>query len=356
MIMIRWSRRTGIVLVAILIATTSDPHAQVVGPAQRRITPDPVTNWGSTFHTLEQKAGRVTTRFADGSAVAERDANGQIHTWLYSTTGNEIATLTAHQSGPMRLDVLGTTKVNTMRRSGVIPTLSWANEQAYALFKAGGAVEWHGEVLRGKHEPLAMEIEVEFEGGFVGRTKRYTNYYLTFLHRDGRQVGWVRYHPKERQLVFQFPGIVQDVLTEASLKPIGGWTFTPTIGWMHVQALAFYQFYSAARAKQVAQAKPTWFMKPELNWFQKGWEKFFPTAQAQEGADGCTGLHYLDSSIFRPCCDRHDLCYIKNGCDRSSWYWPWGNSWICTGCNVVAVWCFLGAGHETDGYIWYPTP
>ena len=346
-------RRVGTVVVAIVAIATSVPHAQTVKPTQLRVTPAPITSWGTTFHLLEQKAWRVTSRFADGHAVAERGVDGQIRTWLYNTTGNEFATLHSEQRGMLRLDVLGTVKVNTTRRAGVIPTLSWANEQTYALSQASGAVEWQGEVLRGKHEIEMQEIEAEFEGNFLAKTKRYPNYYVSFLHLDGRQVGWVRYHPKERQLVFQFPGIVQDVLTQDSLKPVGGWRFTPTMGWMNVQALAFYQFYSAAKAKRVAQAEPGWLVTPQRSWVRKAWEAVFPTLRAQ---DGCTTMHYLDGSIVRPCCDRHDLCYIANGCDRSSWYWPFGNSWLCTPCNIVAVMCFLGAGHETDGYIWYPTP
>lgn len=342
------SGRRGSAAVAILIATTSAPHAQAVRPAQMRITAEPLTNWGTTFHALEQKAGRVTTRFADGYAVAERWTDGQIRTWLYNTTGNEIATLTAEQSGPMRLDVLGTAKVNTMRRAGVIPTLSWANEQAYALSKASGTVEWHGEVLRGKQEPTVQEIEAEFEGGFIAKTTRNPAYYLTFLTLHGTQVGWVRYHPKERQLVFQFPGLVQNVFTQDSLKPIGGWTFTPTMGWMHVQALAFYEFHSAMKAKASAE----WFMKPEPSWFQKAWEAVFPTVHAQ---DGCTYLHHLDGTVYRPCCDAHDRCYVKNGCNMYSWLWPFSWQWECVPCNIRAFVCFQGA-NIPENYVWVPTP
>jgi hypothetical protein len=325
-----------------------------------RIAADPLTNWGTTFHALEQKAGRVTTRFADGSAVAERGMDGHIRTWLYNAAGNEIATLHAEQSGSMRLDLLGATTLNTVRRPGLIPTLSWANEQAYALAKDDASgLQWRGEVLRGRGSPqLPTEIEVEFEGGITAKTMRYPDGYQTALYLHGTSVGRMRYKLKERELIFQFPGLTEGVLTSDKQKIIGGWRFTPTLAWMHVQALAFYQFHSAVKAKGVARAEPTWFMKPELKWFQKAWEAVFPTVQAQ---DGCTGLHWLDGTLFRPCCDIHDQCYIKYGCDRYSWRWPASYaSWSCLGCNTFAMLCFVVGGPVGGGtgenLIWYPTP
>jgi hypothetical protein len=338
------------VAVAILIAAASGPHAQAVKPTQLRVTAEPLTNWGSTFHALEQKAGRVTTRFADGSAVAERGMDGRISARLLDAVGNETAALRVEQNGPMRLDVFGVTKLNTARRPGVIPTLSWANEQAYALSKASGTVEWHGEVLRGKQEPAIQEIEVEFDGGFIAKTTRKPAYFVTFLSLYGTQVGWVRYHPKERQLVFQFPGLAQNVFTQDSLKPVGGWKFTPTMGWMHVQALAFYEFHSAVKTRQAVKAD--WLMKPEPNWLQKAWEAVFPTLQAQ---DGCTYLHHLDGTVYRPCCDSHDRCYVKNGCNMYSWLWPFSWQWQCVPCNIRAFVCFQGA-NTPENYVWVPTP
>jgi len=318
-----------------------------------RITADPLTNWGSTFHALEQKAGRITTRFADGSAVAERGMDGHIRTWLYNTAGNEIATLHAEQGGSMRLDVLGTTTLNTVRRPGLIPTLSWANEQTYALAKDNASsVMWHGEVLRGRQEIAIQQIEVEFEGGFAAKTIRYPTLYYTELALNGTRVGRMRYHPKERELTFEFPGLTKGVFTPEMLKVVGGWKFTPTMAWMHVQALAFYQFHSAVRAKQVAQAKPNWVVRPELNWFQKAWDAVFPTVQAQ---DGCTYLHWLDNTIYRPCCDAHDNCYITNGCGMYSWFWPFAYSWQCIPCNIRAFVCFQ-AGNVPENHVWVPTP
>jgi hypothetical protein len=343
-------RRLGIVLLAILVAAASILHAQVK-PGGARITADPLPNWGATYHALEQKTGRVKTRFADGSALAERGGDGEIRTWLYNAAGFEIATLQAKPAGDMQLDASGADSMTAARRPGVIPTLSWANEQARALLNAHGSVEWRGELLRGREEPAVQGIEAEFEGNLLAKTIRYSDYYGTSLFLDGARVGRMTYHPKRRELAFDFPGLTKGLFTQESLKRIGGWRFTPTMAWMNIQALAFYQFHSAVKAKQAVRAD--WLIRPQPNWFWKAWEAVFPTVYAQ---DGCTDLHYLDNTIYRPCCDRHDACYAKSGCDRYSWLWPFGGSWSCVPCNVVAVMCFLGVGHETDGHIWYPTP
>ena len=69
---------------------------------------------------------------------------------------------------------------------------------------------------------------------------------------------------------------------------------------------------------------------------------------------GCDGLHWLDGTIFRPCCDAHDICYAKSGCNQWSWWWPSFMSWNCSVCNSVAVYCFystLGVGSGTCIYM-----
>jgi hypothetical protein len=55
---------------------------------------------------------------------------------------------------------------------------------------------------------------------------------------------------------------------------------------------------------------------------------------------GCDNLHWLDGSIFRACCDVHDRCYETNGCNASSWWWPFSGSWSCERCNAQVVYCF----------------
>src|SRR5437762_3855893 len=68
---------------------------------------------------------------------------------------------------------------------------------------------------------------------------------------------------------------------------------------------------------------------------------------------GCDDLHWLDGSVFRPCCDMHDACYYAATppCTQRSW-WYWG-SWSCDRCNIIAFGCFIGGGIHPP-YIQYP--
>jgi hypothetical protein len=68
-------------------------------------------------------------------------------------------------------------------------------------------------------------------------------------------------------------------------------------------------------------------------------------------SDGCTGLHWLDGTIFRPCCDKHDECFEKD-CDRECTKWSWikiWERWDCVACNIAAVLCFATGGGGGDG-------
>ena len=79
---------------------------------------------------------------------------------------------------------------------------------------------------------------------------------------------------------------------------------------------------------------------------------FEPTVHANEA--GCDYLHWLDGTIYRFCCDAHDLCYEKyEGCTGRSW-WEFWKGWNCDGCNVMAVVCFLGGAGGHRGFIPYP--
>jgi hypothetical protein len=244
------------VLVATLVCiATTAPNAQQKQPAEA------TTDWGSTFYALEQKAGRVTTRFEDGYAVAERAMDGRITSKLFDRAGTASGTLHAELTGAMELlDTAGTTRA--IRRAGtIIPTLSRANDEAYTL-------------RRGKMNPV-KEVEVEFEGGLTAKTIRYPDGYQTALYLYGTNVGRMRYITAEKTLVFKFPGLTEGVFTQDALKVIGGWRFTPTMEWMHVQALGFYQFRMAAKLRAAAQP----------SWLERAWNVIVPPVAANE--PGC---------------------------------------------------------------------
>ena len=145
----------------------------------------------------------------------------------------------------------------------------------------------------------------------------------------------------EQVLAWRFPGLTEGFLTRQRLRAIDGWTFTPSMAWANIQALPFYEFHRLMKTQGfVAHGEI------RRNWLQRGVEAVFPTVYAND--PGCDNLHWLDDSIFRPCCDRHDQCFAKYGCSSWSWFFLIASpSWSCSTCNQVAVICFgSGGGYE----------
>ncbi len=305
---------------------------------------DSVVEMGATFHFLEGRAKRVTTRFKDYAAVAERRSDGTIHTSLADAAGNPVSQLAIEHQDSSTSDVLFKTpdEQTTLRvraRAEFKPTLDWANLQAYAFHRDGDSEkpEWKGRFVR-SHESRAadnldegvQEMRTEFDGAITARStrsidKRVGAVDVTTLYDNGLEVGRVLWVPGRQLLMFRFPGVTEGSANADSLKAMGGWKFRPSMAWATVQALAFYDFHKQMSTKG----------KVARNWLDRAIDAIEPSLSADAG---CDGLHWLDGSIFRPCCDRHDLCYEKNGCSTKSWYWL--QSWSCTYCNVAVVSCF----------------
>ena len=101
--------------------------------------------------------------------------------------------------------------------------------------------------------------------------------------------------------------------------------------WMNLQTIALYHWKTAIKEKgfvaRCDQSKPN----PLVQFFM-------PTLSAND--PGCDDpFHWLDGTMLRFCCDVHDYCYEKNGCNYRSWWMIW-TSWRCDYCNMVAVHCF----------------
>jgi hypothetical protein len=252
-------------------------------------------------------------------------------------------------------------RVFTHPRTEVRPTLDWANLQAYALWKdrpaAPDEVEWKGRFIRSHGakatavDDLPLETETEFDNGLKVVTSRPSRDVQitpqarrrpTFVSRvlsNGADVGTIRWYAKEKVLAWDYPGLTKGVVDVNRLKVAGGWTFTPTLAWANVQGLAFYEFHSKMKTRgAVAQARPS-LPQRLLNYVA-------PTVEAND--PGCDLMHWLDNTVFRPCCDSHDRCYERNyGCTARSWYWiSWsGNQWTCSVCNTLATICFMSGGN-----------
>ena len=247
---------------------------------------------GATYYALERSAVRATTKFADDTtAVSERDNKGRIRTKLFDVGGNQQAA---------------------------------ADSSSGTLDSANARLKF-GKIDR---------LETEYAGGLVAVTSHVlTNgqpVQFTRLYQNGVDVGRMGWYAHSQKLLWRFPGLTTGVITEKVLdhEPGGKWPFEPDMAWGNVQAIAFYRMHTAIK-EQAALANHGSLAR--LATF------FFPSVQANE--PGCDYLHWLDSSIVRPCCDIHDRCYAKNGCTAQTW-WQWWSSWKCDFCNMSAIWCF----------------
>src|SRR5262249_45898187 len=122
----------------------------------------------------------------------------------------------------------------------------------------------------------------------------------------------------------------------------GGWPFAPDMAWLNLQVTAFHHYKTLMDKNGfVGERKPGW---PE-----RVFQFIAPTMHANE--EGCDGLHWLDGTVLRYCCDMHDFCYEKSGCSVSSW-WRWWKSWSCDYCNIGVVSCFFtgGTSYPTEGF------
>ena len=327
-------------------------------------------NRGTTFHGLESQALRVTTVFEDAVATTDRLEGGGLETRVTDRIGNPLATLAVARAvgarDQLEFRATGRPPVRATGRSDLVPTLDWAARQAYALWRdgaaaSGGRLEWRQNLLRPARasrdiDRAIVEVRSEWPNG-VTATAHWrapqrdflpspvaTDSFTTFLRKDGVDVGWVRWYSKEQVLAWSFGSSGEQHLDAQRLAEIGGWPFVPDMAWANVQAFAFYQLPALRTAPAASAAAPVGVMTRVVDFF-------IATVQANE--PGCDGLHWLDGTVFRQCCDRHDACYARIGCTSQSWWWPFGSSWQCTSCNASAFFCFNSAGGDGP---FYPYP
>jgi hypothetical protein len=122
------------------------------------------------------------------------------------------------------------------------------------------------------------------------------------------------------------------------------------MAWANVQALAFYEMHRNKPSNQIVSnglAGAGCTNGGHRTIASRLLSRMYPSLLADEG---CDYLHWLDDTVYRPCCDQHDRCYEKYGCNLTSWFWPYTfGPWQCQACNAEAVFCFATyAGCEAN--------
>lgn len=179
----------------------------------------------------------------------------------------------------------------------------------------------------------------------------YVAYTTRFYDDAGKQLGLMRYYDKPQAVSWSFANGQEGVAPEWRLPE--RFKFDPNMAWAGIQAMAFHLTRNADGTKIIKTSVPI---------ETSGWDRFkaganralgavvafiSPTLHAQGSpscdglSDGCTGLHWLDGSLFQDCCDTHDKCFevdCSSPCSQWSWIWPFGQ-WDCAACNLSAVGC-----------------
>ena len=330
-------------------------------PAGQRLGGTPGQK-GATYYALAARTRRLTTRFSDAVAVAETGADGDVHASLRDAAGRETAHLLVNHLDSAR-DVVqfstgGDARFQALGEPGLTMTMEWANRQVYSLAADGvdasePAVEWRAGLMRRRGaaerdlERAIVSLETEWDDGLAAVTSRLPaarrkmlgtrestgEVLVTRLTKHGQSAGAANWFPREQVFTWSLPGLTTGGITAKELADYGGWRFTPDFEWMNIQAIAFHHFKTLIDQQRfVARAAP-----PRPGLIQRAIDAVVPTLHADE--PGCDGLHWLDGTIFRYCCDIHDACYAKYGCTSRSW-WQFWSSWRCTACNAWVVDCF----------------
>jgi len=322
---------------------------------------------GSTYYALEGRATRVTTAFVDGTtALAERGSDGDLITTLRDQHGNELHRVRVDRKDGAN-DVVQLIRPSEDPLQAIVdpnvrPTLAWTNRQSHLLHRdkviSAAGLRWKNGVIRTDRSEVEEDelvstksIETVWLNGLSAKTRRVSSkqgdlfdkkqirgdVLVTTLFRDGVVIGNANYLTFERIYTWKINGLTEGMLANEHLRArYGGWVFRPDMAWMNLQLLGFYQWKNEINEKRFVGGQGT---APSL--VSRVANFFVPALKADE--PGCDGLHWLDGTNFRYCCDIHDYCYAKNGCNATSWWKVW-QSWSCDHCNMDAVWCFMGGG------------
>lgn len=331
------------------------------------------TNMGSTYAELEAQVTRLTTQFVDAYAITQRTPTGDLETVLYTADGAKLTALSvAVADRVVELEGAGGAKSAVPFELTLDPpTSDWANVQIYNVWrdleaektssKGSGAParepswEWRENYLRlvqskdggaiaakadnDRAEDRILGVMTRF--GDVEAVSTRQGMPATGLAKDGnaailptfstrlvdqrtgQPLGRASWFETTKTFAWNLPGLTSGFVNEQRMEQ--SFPFQPNQAWSNIQVFGFWQMHLALAVRNSND----------------------PYAKNEPG---CDGLHWLDNTVFRPCCDRHDLCYEKYGCSASSW-WFFGSSWRCIHCNLSVVFCFLtgGGGGGTGG-------
>jgi len=308
---------------------------------------------GTRYQLIDKEVDSVTTHFRDAEVTTARMVDGKLETSIRLRDGRE-ASRTLSQPQELRLvkghpiataaqesvyvDLQPLDAVNADRylawKDGNVSARKPFAKIPSALMASAGPVEMSeaGDVLWIKSRSRGLEAFSRIGGsGYLNGRELPA---FTSVLREGDAIrGIMAWYPKAEKLVFQNESHHEPVQVSAKDLP-KGWSFNPNMAWANIQLLSFAK--SADSHRKVTTGSGLHIIA--LN------------------DPGCDGLHWLDDTIFRDCCDMHDACYYKEDPNCTVYSWWFQGSWSCVQCNINAILCF--AIHvlqcENEGCVLYP--
>ena len=241
----------------------------------------------------------------------------------------------------------------------------WRNLVGLGVGALAGAFEWDGKLLRprgtgswtsqpgvrptpGWLEQAPIRVRTDFGSvyaqsqlsrGLDGH-ERPTFTTGLFDAATGAQLGAAGVSTVHKWFVWNLPGVSEGMLSNDTVP--GGWQFAHNMVWSNIQVFSLWSgarvvvpsselrvggySFDYSSAPRVVAGAPT---SPQLR-------RIFAANTV-----GCDGLHWLDDTVYRQCCDDHDLCFEKEDPDCTWKSWLFLEGWRCFSCNVQAIVCFV---------------
>jgi hypothetical protein len=293
-----------------------------------------------TFMNYEQRVQRIESVWPDLRAVTSKQSDGTYAAVLLNRAGSQVDQRWLASPNPL-VEIVGADPIGTSREQEA-SSVARANELLAREFRTKNA----------SHESNVMPSRVTMDfGDFVTDSFRdpvvppnmrqtgtaYSTFHTVLRDAAGQDIGILRWFDEQQVLVWRINNLGaygEGLVTPKRLERIGGWPFIPDMVWSGIQALAFRDSALRSQSRDLARMKSlrvtTLGLLPKIN-------------SCDGLPDGCTGLHFLDGTVYQDCCDQHDICYEYNPPDGccSAWSWIFPNSWHCLTCNIEVVYCFL---------------
>jgi hypothetical protein len=326
---------------------------------------------GSTYAALEQPALRSTVWFKDFVATASRRPDGAVEATLAGDDGFVVATLELGGDDVLRLKTRQTGEPEWFGSTEIFldgdaaPVLDWINLQLYSWWQEAEDLRTapeHGKALRGSPGDAVLD-EGFFRPGPSSRFRPNAGHAVTTMlaaeleYRDEIARG---FQTDSGFVTYLWEKTVPNRRTRSGPSG-GGERLLAALAWQEdPQVLSFSAGDSELERQQVLQFRATDFprgffpFQPSLPWANVQIRHLWTARMSQsfeKNTPGCDGLHWVDGSTLRQCCDQHDKCYSAGNmftgapCTASSWFWPFcadtpGCTWSCQACNITAVACF----------------